>query len=365
MIVYNSMLFLVFVLMLAYRLQVPDMQRRLTQPIPWTYAIIAMGYITFWAALRSGFVDTSAYIGMFEYAQTGIDAAFEALGSSEGKSPGFDFLQVIFKTYFSSDFHWWLALIAVATAVPITITARKYSTNYLYTIFLFLASTQFIWMFNGIRQFLVAAIMFGCSGLLKDRRTVKYILILLLCCTIHKTALIMLPIYFFVTDKPFGKRMLLFVLAVLSCAITIAPLMDTLDTVLQGSAYANNLDQFAEDDGVHPLRVALNVVPVILAYIKRKQIVQLNNSFINICVNMSTISAGLYFVGMFTSGIMVGRLPAFFIMYSFILIPFLLDTVYNKYKTLFYSGFTIVYLIFYCLMAQNFYYISDILGNNA
>ncbi len=363
MIVFNSMILLVWILMLAYRSQQPDSRIRHTHPIPWGYAIISMGYITFWAALRSGFVDTYAYIRLFEYAQTGIAAAFEALGSGEGKSPGYDFLQVIFKTYISTDFHWWLSLIAVTTAIPIIIAARKYSTNYLYTIFLFIASTQFIWMFNGIRQFLVAAIMFGCTGLLEDRKTLKYMAILLLCSTIHKTVLIMLPIYFFVIDKPFGKRMLLFVLAVLSCAITIAPLMDAMNTVLQGSAYANNLDQFAEDDGVHPLRVALSAVPVILAYIKRKQIAQMNNRFVNICVNMSTISAGLYFVGMFTSGIMVGRLPAFFIMYSFILIPFLIDTVYNKYKTLFYSGFTIIYLVFYYLMSQNFYYLSDILGN--
>lgn len=355
------MLVLVAVLMMIYIAQRPDARLRQTRPIPWGYAIISMGYITFWAALRSGFVDTFAYIRGFKHAPTGLDAAIKAFVDDD-KSPGFEFLQIIFKTYISTDYHWWLAMIAVATAVPIIIVARKYSTNYLYTIFLFIASTQFSWMFNGIRQFLIAAIMFGCTGLLEDRKALKYIAVILLCSTIHKTVLIMLPMYFFVTDKPFGKRMLLFVLAVLSCAITIAPLMDTMDTVLQGTAYAQNLEQFAEDDGVHPLRVALSAVPVILAFFKQKQIARMNNRFVNICVNMSTVSAGLYFVGMLTSGIMIGRLPAYFIMYSFILIPLLIDTVYRKWRLLFYAGFTIVYLIFYYLMSQNFYYLSDILG---
>ncbi len=358
------MILLVGILMLVYCSQQPDPQVRQTRPIPWSYAIISMGYLTFWAALRSGFVDTNAYIRLFVYAPTGMDAAFDVLKNSD-KSPGFDFLQIVFKTYVSTDFHWWLTLIAVTTAIPITKTIRKYSTNYLYSIFLFLTSTQFIWMFNGIRQFWAAAIMFGCSSLLEDGKTIKYMVILLLCSTIHTTALIMLPMYFFARGKPFSRRMLIFILAVLSCAISIAPLMDSMETILQGSAYANNLNQFIEDDGVHPLRVALSAVPVILAYIKRKQIAMMNNRFVNICVNMSTISVGLYFVGMFTSGIMIGRLPAFFIMYSFILIPFLIDTVYKKYKMQFYIGFTAVYLIFYYIMAQNFYYISDVLGNYA
>jgi len=358
------MLIVVLLLMFIYKQQVPNGNIRLTQPIPWSYAIISMGYIIFWAALRSGFADTRAYISLFEHAPAGMDAAFDAL-KREGKSPGFDFLQIIFKTYISADFHWWLAMIAVVTAVPITIAIRKYSSDYLYSIFLFLASTQFIWMFNGIRQFLPAAIMLGCTGLLEDRKMLKYMTILLLCSTIHKTVLIMLPMYFFVVDKPFGKRMLIFVLAVLSCAISIAPLMDSMETILQGSAYADNINQFVEDDGVHPLRVAFSAVPVILAYIKRKQIVMMNNRFVNICINMTTVSAGLYFVGMFTSGIMIGRMPAFFIMYSFILIPFLINTVYKQYKTQFYIGFTAVYLLFYYLMAQKFYYISDILGNYA
>lgn len=360
MVVFNSMIIVVLVLMYIYKTQVPSLQQRLEQPIPWAYAIIAMGYITFWAALRSGFVDTSAYIRMFNNAPIGFAEAFEQWG--HGKSGGFDCLMVLFKTVISSDYHYWLSFIAIGTAIPIMVTFRRYSIDYLYCVFLFISSTLCIWMFNGIRQFWVAAILFSLTYLIKERKFVKYAIVVLICSTIHATALLMLPMYFFVTDRPFGKRMIIFVLAVLSCAITVAPFMDAMESVLQNTDYSHNLTQFAEDDGVNPLRVLLSAVPVILVFFKRKELAKNSNPYIYICVNMATISAGLYFVGMFTSGIMIGRLPAYFRLYTILLIPFIINNLYASNQKIFYAGFTAVYLTFYYLMARNYYYISDILG---
>lgn len=362
MIVYNSMFLVVFVLMLVYKMQVPNLQQRLTQPIPWPYAIIAMGYITFWAALRSGIADTRTYIWVFENSSSSISDALSAL-NSDGKSPGWDCIQILFKAFVSHDFHYWLATIAIATGIPIMITMRKKSDDYLFSVFLFLASGTFTWMVNGIRQFLVVAIMFACWRMLVDRKRIWFVIIVLLCSTVHTTALIMLPAIFFVDWKPFGKIMMLFVVVVLASAFFVGPLLDSMDTMLQGTAYHGNLDQFQEDDGVHPLRVLFETVPVIMALIKRKQIAALNDSFINIAVNMSTVAAGLFFIGMLTSGIMVGRLPMYFSIYNMVLIPLLINKVYTPNRKVLYTGFFIVYITFYFVMNQNAYYVSDILGN--
>jgi transmembrane protein EpsG len=321
-----------------------------------------MGYIIFWAALRSGYIDTFSYIQMFKFSPTGFDEAIEAL-TAEGKNPGFDCLMVLFKTCFTDNYHWWLATIAIVSGISIMCALRKRSENYLYSIYIFITSLTVVWLFNGIRQFLVVAILFGLCHLIEERKMWKFIIAVVLCSLIHKTALIMLPMYFFVTDKPFGKRMNIFILAVLACAISIAPLMDSMDVVLQGTGYEGNLQQFAEDDGVHPLRVIFKAIPVVLAFIKRKEIIALNNNFINICVNMSAISAGLYFVGMLTSGIMIGRLPMYFELYNLILIPFLFNHIYVKTKKSFYLGYALAHLAFYFILGSNLYYISDILGN--
>lgn len=362
MIVFNSMLLVVFLLMLVYNIQQPSQRLRRSQPIPWAYAIISMGYIVFWAALRSGFVDTNTYIRWFIEKPDTASEAFKVL-ASDNKDKGFDFLQIIFKSWVSHDFHWWLAFVAIATAVPITIAYRKRSCDYLYSIFLFITSTTVIWMFNGIRQFLAAAILFGFGYLIEERKLIKFLIVLIVAMSIHGTAIILLPMYFFVIGKPFNKRMVIFILAVLACAISIAPLLDSMETILADTAYIQNINQFAEDDGVHPLRVLFSCIPVFLAFIRRKQIIALNNSYVNMCVNMSTIAAGLYFVGMLTSGIMVGRLPIYFSLYSYVLFPFLFNYIYKDYRRALYTIISIVYLVFYYLMCNHIYYISDILGN--
>lgn len=362
MIVYNSMLVLVFILMLVYCTQQPSAKIRHSQPIPWIYAIISMGYIIFWAALRSGFVDTNAYIRQFQNMPIGLTEFYETLVSNT-KDKGFYCILILFKTFISTNFHWWLSFIALMTGIPIMIVFRNRSYNYLYSLFLFISSTTVIWMFNGIRQFLAAAILFGFGYLIEERRFFKFLIVLFICASIHGTAWLMLPMYFFATDKPFGKRMMIFILAVLACAISIAPLMDSMETLLEDTHYSNNLKQFAEDDGVHPLRVLFSCIPVFLAIVKRKKIIALNDKYINICVNMSTITAGLYFVGMFTSGIMIGRLPIYFTMYSFILYPFLFVYLYQDIKNILYCVISVVYLLFFYLMARSYYYVSDILGN--
>lgn len=362
MIVFNSMLLVVFLLMQIYHIQQPSATLRYGRPIPWSYAIISMGYIVFWAALRSGFVDTSAYIRWFIETPDTVSDAFKVL-VSDTKDKGFDFIQIIFKSFVSNDFHWWLAFVAITTAVPIIIAYRNWSCDYLYSIFLFITSTTVVWMFNGIRQFLAAAILFGFGYLIEERKLMKFLIVLIICSSIHGTAVILLPMYFFIIGEPFNKRMIMFILAVLACTISIAPLLNSMETILADTAYSQNLDQFAEDDGVHPLRVLFSCIPVFLAFARRKQIIALNNEYLNMCVNMSTVAAGLYFVGMFTSGIMVGRLPIYFSLYSYVLLPFLFNYIYKDFKRVLYITISIVYIAFYYLMCNNIYYISDILGN--
>lgn len=356
------MLILIFLLMAIYYIQQPSTKIRHSQPIPWAYAIISMGYIVFWAALRSGFADTQAYIMDYSACPIGLDAALEAYDQG-GKAPGWAFCQVLFKTFLTEDFHWWLATIAILSGIPIMITFREKSTDYLFSMFLFVASTTFSWLFNGIRQFLVAAILFGFYFLLIQRKKVLFACVVLLCSLIHTSAIIMLPAIILVDCKPFGKSMILFVIGILSLSFLVGPLMETMDVMLKDSAYHGNLDQFAEDDGANPLRVLLESLPMFLAFIKRKQIAALNNDFINLCINMSTVSAGLFFIAMLTSGIMMGRLPIYFSLYNFILLPFLIYFVYKSQRKLLYIGFYGIYLTLYFLSTPGYYYVSDILGN--
>lgn len=103
-------------------------------------------------------------------------------------------------------------------------------------------------------------------------------------------------------------------------------------------------------------------VTPIIAFCGRKIIVKKDNIFINICINMSVICAGIYFLGMFTSGILVGRLPIYFELYNIILLPYLLEECFTKESSkIMYLLCTVGFLGFYYFQMRNSYYVSDII----
>lgn len=361
MIIFESMVFLILIMMLVSHTRMMNNGSSYSVYTPKSVAYITMGYIIFWASLRNQFVDTAAYISAFNASDADINKAFNVL-FAEGKQKGWDFILIMFKVFFSDNYHWWLTLIAIVSGISIMRTLRKYSVNYLYSMYLYVTSLIFLWMFNGIRQFVVAAIMFRLCDLIVKRKCLLYIIAVLLCSTIHTTILVMLPMYFIVSDTPFKKRMLLFIVAIMFSVFAISPLLETMETVLHDTSYASNLDQFAEDDGVNPIRVLFKAIPVVMALFKRKEIERINNDFLNVCVNMSTISVGIYIIGIFTSGIMIGRLPLYFDLYNLLLIPYLIKMIYTKISHQLYWGLGLIYLAFFYLMSGGLYYNSDLTG---
>ena len=337
-------------------------QRENNNTVPMIWAMFTFAYIIFWVGIRSGVADTATYIAAFKAYPTNLSFISEIL-TSDSKSPGFEIVQLLFKCVISEDYHAWLMTIAVLSGVPIMLVLRKRSCNFFYSSFLFIVMLHFSWMLNGIRQFVVTAILFLLSDWILERRTIPFIIAVLLLSTIHFTALVMIPVYFIVTEKPFGKKVILFCIVLLICIIFIGPFIDTLEDMLSHTTYAGYTDQFVQDDGVNPLRVLVMLVPPVIAFAGRRRIVDINDSYINICINMSIVSAGLYLLGMFTSGILIGRLPIYFELYNLILLPYVIKKCFTPASSkLLYILSTVGYGLFYFFQMRGSYYISDITG---
>lgn len=348
--------------MFAIRKRKLTMQVDTIKMVPMGLAILTFAYIIFWAGIRSGVADTATYIWMFEHYPTDFMEIFECW-NPDNKAPGFDTFNILFKCLVSTDFHKWLMTIAIISGIPIMLTIRKHSEQFFYSTFLFIVTLNFTWMLNGIRQFLVVAILFMLSDWIVEKKTFNFLLIVLLLSTVHYTALIMIPIYWIVLEKPFGKKIIFFICLLLMAVIFLEPFIDVLEVTLSDTAYSGYTEQFEMDDGVNPIRVVVMLVPTLISFVARKKIIQMNNIYINLCVNMSTVAAGLYFLGMFTSGILIGRLPIYFELYNLILLPFLLKHCFTKRSLkIVYILCTGGFLAFYYLQTGNLYYISDLTG---
>lgn len=330
--------------------------------VPWVYCILTFGYFIFWAGIRTGYIDTATYILHFNSVSESLHE-IPKLWISQVKAPGFDTFNVLFKHFISDDYHVWFMVIALASGVPIMCVLRKYSTNFFYSAFLFVVTLNITWMLNGIRQFLVVAILFGACGWIERNEWKKYMLLIFLLSTIHYTALIMIPLYFITQGKAWNKKTLFLICLALLVMLFTNPFISGLESLLEGTTYEGATAQFAYDDGVHPLRVLVAMVPPILAYAGRKSLERYNDRYINICVNMSIMSACIYFIGMFTSGILIGRLPIYCELYNLILLPYVLDKCCTlKTKRFLYIASVIGYFLFFYTQSGGLYYISDLTG---
>ena len=332
------------------------------------FALITFSVIIFFASLRSSVADTGAYISMFKSYPSDLSQIDGLLNGVAKRYPGFLVLTVLLKK-FTSDYNVWFTIIAVISGICVMIPLYKYSSNFGVSAFLFMASCQFSWMFNGMRQFLVASIIFACTGLVLRRKFIPYAIIVCLLSTIHTSALILIPMYFIVTGEPWNKRTMLFVGGIILAILFTSKFTGMLEDVVENTDYATSMEEFKEtDDGTSIMRIAVESVPVIIAFVYRNRIKDKLTPLIKLSINMSLVASGLYVISKIArSGIMLGRLPIYFSMYNLILLPWLIKNIFNKEeKRLVYYLMIILYLVFFyyqmVITWNGFGYASKVLG---
>lgn len=321
-----------------------------TERFSWWFVLLLMVPLVLMVANRGNVGDTYTYRS--EYLKMPNELA-EIGTYMEGisKDKGFYFFSALIKIFITHDPVVYFGILATIQAVSVFAVFRKYSSSFIISIFLFLASTDYIsWMYNGIRQFTAVTIVFAATALLLKKKYVPLIIVIIFASFFHQSALLMLPVIFFAQGEAWNKKNVLLILGVVLALAFVGSFANFLDDTLQSTQYKNVVSDYQswDDDGTNPLRVAVYAVPAVISFIGRKKIKETDNKLINLCTNMSIISAGLYLVSMVTSGIFLGRLPIYVSLYSYILLPWEIDNLFEEdMKKIIYSALVILYLIFY------------------
>lgn len=316
-----------------------------------TGALIIILPIVLWAGFRDfWFADTWAYYRSFlNYPSTWN--GFVKYVPTITKDKAFYIVSGLIKLI-TDEPRVFFVLIALFQGVCLMIFFRKYSSNYILSLFLFVASTDVIsFMFNGIRQFIAVGITLLAAPFIMKKRYIKAIVIVIVASMFHQSALLVIPFIFLVQGEAFNSKTVFFLFCTLLAATFVGQFTNLLDSSLENTQYKNVVSDYTswEDNGTNPLRVLVYCVPAILAFIGRKRIVKEGGTLINICANMSVVSAGFYIISMVTSGIFIGRLPIYFSLYGYVLLPWELKHLFSKSNTKFLMTATIIcYLMFYC-----------------
>ena len=307
--------------------------------------VIPLLYLT---AYRENVGDTYAYINSFNNMPSALGDLLSYISTLE-KDIGFYLLGAFIKIFITKNVNLYFFILAFIQLFLLVKIYRKYSCSYAISLFLFIMSTDYIsWLYNGVRQFLAVTIVFACMPLILKKRYFLSILIVLLASRIHGSALLVLPFIFITQGKAWNKTTLSFIFITLILVLFINQFTDILDNLLQETQYKNVVSDWQgfEDDGTNLFRVLVYAVPTIFSVIGLKHIRKINDPVINLATNMSIVSTGLYILSMFTSGIFIGRLPIYFSLYNYILLPWEINTLFTKTSA---RMLTLLLIIFYLL----------------
>ena len=297
------------------------------------WVILMLIPLVLMTAFRSdSFGDTWAYRSNFRMLPSSIFDMSSYL-STNTKDKGFSVLSIFIKSIIGDRDKLYFGILALIQGGIVFFVFRKYSEDFWLSVFLFLASADYVaWMFNGIRQFTAAVIIFAATSFIIDKKYILAIVAVVLASALHQSALIMLPIIFIVQGRPWNFRTIVAFGLMIGATVFVDRFTDFLRIALEDTQYFRVIDDYMSfgDDGTNPLRVAVYSVPAAAALLLRNRVSFENDRVINICVNMSVMTAGIYLVSMVTSGIYFGRLPIYTSMYSYILLPWLIEKLFEK-----------------------------------
>lgn len=304
-----------------------------------------------WIAGSRGWVgDTWLYLLLYRQMPRSPFAIPSHLATVD-KDKGFTVLSMIIKLFAGNDTLVYLMVIAIIQGIVLIVIFRKYSVNYLLSVFLFIASADYVsWMMNGLRQFMAVTIMFAATGLMLKKKYAPLIIVILIASTMHRSALIMIPLVFVAQGKAWNKKTLTFIFVALMGILFVGQFTNFLNDALQETQYKNVMSDAAmfNDNGTNPIRVIVYSLPAIISFFGRRSIRQVDEPMVNLCTNMSIISMGLYLVSMVTSGVFLGRLPIYVSLYGYMLLPWELEYLFTrKSRRYAYMMLIGVYLFYY------------------
>lgn len=288
--------------------------------------------------LRAGFrPDSFGDTGTYQQAFRECASSFGEIGyylSGVTKDKGFYFLMSLEKCIFGDSDTIFFLLLAAFQLLIIMWMCRKYSEDYWFSIFLFIASTDYLsWNFNGIRQFTAVVIAYAATPFILKKKYIPGILLILLASTMHQSALLMIPVIFIIQGKAWNKKTVFCILASLAVLLFVDQFTNIMDSMLAETQYQNVVSDYQawNDDGANPLRVLVYSIPAILSLIGLKYIRAENDPIISIATGASAIVCGLYTISAVTSGLFLGRLPIYVSVWSqCILLPWEINHIFTE-----------------------------------
>lgn len=195
--------------------------------------------------------DYGAYFRGFKFYSDRLEEAVRTFDE-----PGLPLIARILR-WFTTDASWFIMTCSVLTVGMFMITIYKNSQSYL------MASLLFFFMvwdgtFNGIRQYLAAAILFCGHRFIYDKKLIKWLITVFLATAFHSSAVIAATLYFLLRNRVNVRNILLLAIG----TYFVSANYDVIFSFL-GFANESELTTYAARS-VNVLRIMVSCAPAVL-----------------------------------------------------------------------------------------------------
>ena len=299
------------------------------------------------AGLRRGYIDTRAYRQGFIKLDVSEILSWDFL-KGEGRDKGFSIFGALIKL-FTEDSQIYLFILSLITVGCLFWGIAKRVPNVELGIFLLITTGCFLDTMNGVRQFLVSAILFVfLPKFIQEKKPIKYILVVLLMSTLHGTALLFIPLYFIARVKVWSRGTWgILVIGGLACLFFNSGIGQGLAEILEGTEYGEDYGKMLIEGNtsVNVLRIFVALAPLVLSFLMKEK-TEKHTPIYTIAFNMSLIN---FLVWIFaTRALYFYRLAMYFTPYMILLLCYEIHELTKETdRVLVYSAALILFFVFH------------------
>lgn len=217
----------------------------------------------------------------------------------------------------------YMFIVSAITVYLILYTCDKLSADRMMSMLLFVTLYFYFSSFNILRQYLAIAIVFFSITFIKKGKLIPYILCIVLASLFHKTALIMLPLYF-IGYRRFSLQVqgIFLGLCLFAALFGRAMISFVLSFFPKYSVYAN----FEAGSAWFNLGVLCAVYALALVSKKMRKFTNRDHLYMNICV----IALGLMLLTY--CNVLFARMAMYYYVFTILTIPHFVSRLNKKYR---------------------------------
>lgn len=223
----------------------------------------------------------------------------------------------------------FLTVIAMSIYIPVVCFIYKYSEKPLISILAYFSFGCFAYSLGIFRQMIALSIILSGIKYIENRKLVKYIIIVAIAMLFHRTAIIMLPLYWIAQINIKNKLKWIFLSEIFVFAIAREIIVVATKILPVYAGYINSI--YDVQGGSYMMLILLNIILLFAYFMVQRQENQ-GNTALKIAVNATVCAIFLQILGY--SMEIFGRLVPYYSIFLLILLPCLLDGYFVKNKLL-------------------------------